>query len=159
MALRELAETWASLYSNSVALRSLVSFAHFGGIISGGGAAITADLAMLSALRHDHDSVPRELARVHASHRFVIACLVVIVASGLLLLLKDLDALLESKPFWIKMGLFATLLLNGVLIMRAESRVAARGADGHGVLRFAAIASLVLWMATTLAGTVVPNAL
>ncbi|BCS31005.1 hypothetical protein TBR22_A02040 [Luteitalea sp. TBR-22] len=159
MAIRELAETWASVYSNSVAIRSAVSFAHFGGLICGGGAAVTADLAMLSALRRDDDAVSHEIARVHALHRFVIACLAVIVASGALLLLKDLDALLESRPFWIKMGLFVALLCNGLLIMWAESRVAARGSNGHGLLRLAAIASLILWLATTLAGTVVPNAL
>ncbi len=47
MAIRELAETWASLYSNSVAIRSLVSFAHFGGLMAGGGTAIAADVGML----------------------------------------------------------------------------------------------------------------
>lgn len=157
--IRELAETWASLYSNSVALRSAVSFAHVGGLITGGGTAIAADLGMLAALRRGEAAVRDEVARQHASHRVVIGSLSMVVASGLLLLLKDLDALLESRPFWIKMALFAGLLLNGWLLMRAQGRAVDGGTRALGPLRVAAVASLVLWLATTLAGTVVPNAL
>lgn len=159
MAIRELAETWASLYSNSVAIRSAVSFAHVGGLITGGGAAISADVAMLAALRRGPAAVYDEIGRLHASHRLVIGSLMVVVASGLLLLFKDLDALLASRPFWIKMALFVALLINGVLLLRAESRVDAADTRAHGTLRFVAVTSVVLWLATTLAGTVVPNAL
>lgn len=159
MAIRELAETWASVYSNSVAIRTAVSFAHFGGLLVGGGTAIASDLDMLAALRHADVPPPAEVGRFRNTHLVVISSLVVVVTSGALLLLKDLDALLESRPFWIKMGLFVLLLLNGLLVVRAERHAASGTRDAAGQLRFAAIASLVLWLAVTLAGTVVPNAL
>jgi hypothetical protein len=82
-----------------------------------------------------------------------------VIASGLLLLLKDLDALIESRPFWIKMALFGALLVNGGLMLRVEARASAVDAAVGTRLRAAALASLVLWLATTLAGAVVPNAL
>jgi len=157
--IRELTETWASLYSNSAAIRSAVSFAHFGGMITGGGTAIAADLNMLSAMRHGHAPPHDEVGRFRNTHLVVISSLVVIVISGVLLLLKDLDAMLESRPFWIKMALFVALLLNGVLVIRAEKQASAGTADARGMLRFACIASLILWLAVTLAGTVVPNAM
>jgi hypothetical protein len=159
MPIRELAETWASLYSNSVALRSAVSFAHVGSLITGGGTAIAADLGMLSALRRGDAAVRDEIARLHAWHRVGIGSLTVVVVSGLLLLFKDLDALLESRPFWIKMALFAALILNGGFLVRVERRAAAGDARAMRMLRLSVVASLVLWLATTLAGTVVPNAL
>lgn len=155
MAIRELAEAWASLYSNSVALRSAVSFAHVGGLLTGGGAAITTDLAILGLLGPDRGTC-RETSRVH---RVVVGSLVVVIASGLLLLLKDLDALIESRPFWIKMALFVALLVNGGLMLRVEARASAVDAGVGTRLRVAALASLVLWLVTTLAGVVVPNAL
>lgn len=159
MAIRELAETWASLYSNSVAIRSVVSFAHFGGLMTGGGTAIAADLGMLGAIRSGHAAALAEIARLHRSHRLVIGSLAVVVASGLLLLFKDLDTYLASTPFWIKMALFAALILNGLVVVRAERRATAGDASALGMLRAAAIASLALWLATTLVGVVVPNAL
>lgn len=159
MAMRELAETWASVYSNSVAIRSAVSFAHIGALLTGGGTAIAADLGMLAALRRHSVPPAEEVQRFRSTHRRVIGSLVVVAASGGLLLLKDLDALLESRAFWVKMALFLALILNGLLVVRAERR-ASFGAPGAArLLRVASIASLVLWLATTLAGTVVPNAL
>ena len=49
LALREIADTWASIYSNSAALRSGVSFAHLGGLVASAGPAIAADRALLRA--------------------------------------------------------------------------------------------------------------
>ena len=71
-------------------------------------------------------------------------------------MLADLDAYIASPAFWIKMGLFAALVLNGAIIVRTTGT----REDSPGVrarLRLAAIASLALWLATTLLGTVVPN--
>ena len=157
--IRELAETWASLYSNSVAIRSAVSFAHFGGMITGGGTAIAADLSMLSALRREPVPLHDEVAHFRRTHLVVIVSLVVVVVSGLLLMLKDLDAMLESRPFWIKMALFVALLFNGVLVVRAEKQASSGAPSASRMLRFASVASLILWLAVTLAGTVVPNAM
>lgn len=100
-----------------------------------------------------------ELARLRRTHRLVVGSLAVVVASGLLLLLKDLDALLESRAYWIKMGLFVALLLNGLLLVRVEGRAERGESRAVGQLRLVCLASVVLWLATALAGTVVPNAL
>jgi len=67
--------------------------------------------------------------------------------------------MLESRPFWIKMALFVALLLNGVLVVRAERVASAGEPSARRLLRVACVASLILWLAVTLAGTVVPNAL
>ena len=47
--LTHVVETWASMYSNSWALRSGISFAHIGGLVGAGGCAIAADRATILA--------------------------------------------------------------------------------------------------------------
>jgi hypothetical protein len=42
-------ESWTSLCANHAALRTAVDFAHIGGLVTGGGCAITTDLATISA--------------------------------------------------------------------------------------------------------------
>lgn len=86
------------------------------------------------------------------------AGLSLVVVSGLLLLLADLDAYLASTVFWIKMALVAVLLVNGAAILRAGARTL-RGEDRTRALRLVTIASITLWFVTTLLGTVLPNAL
>jgi uncharacterized membrane protein len=157
-AIREIVEAWASFYANSPAARSAVTFAHVGALVVGGGSAIAADLGTVRALRGDSPALRLELERLHATHRLVTASLAFVVVSGLLLTLADLEAYLASAAFWIKMGLFAVLLLNGAVIVHTT---AARRDDPrvHARLRLAAHTSLVLWLATLLLGAVVPNVL
>jgi hypothetical protein len=50
------------------------------------------------------------------------------------------------------MALVALLLANGLVLTRAERRAANNDAS-WGTLRWTAIASLTLWMLTTLTGT------
>lgn len=152
-------ETWSSLYSDSAPLRTAVSFAHVGGLMVGGGCAIAADRTVLMAGRSGNEHRLFFLASLRTTHRVVLGALALVVFSGALLLGADLDAYLESSAFWIKMGLFAVLLANGVLVIRAERRAQHGDADGWRALRLASIASLLLWLATTLAGAALPNAL
>ena len=158
VALHEIAETWASLYSNSAVLRSGVSFAHLGGLVASAGPAIAADRALLRAFRRGAGAVRAELGGMRATHLLVVSGLTAVTASGVLLMLADLDAYLQSTAFWIKMALIVALTLNGLLLVGAE-RLLARGPRGASILRGASIASLILWFATTLAGAVLPNAL
>ena len=158
MPIREIADTWASVYSNSAAIRSGVSFAHLGGLVASAGPAIAADRVLLRAMRRGHDAVLAELATMRTTHILVVSGLAAVTVSGLLLMLADLDAYLQSTVFWIKMVLIVALTLNGMLLVRAD-RLLARGPRGVSVLRAASIASLVLWFVTTLAGAVLPNAL
>jgi uncharacterized membrane protein len=156
--IREIVDAWASFYANSPAARSAVTFTHVGALVVGGGSAIAADLGTVRALRRDAPALRTELERLHATHRLVTVSLALVVSSGILLMLADLDAYIASTAFWIKMGLFAALVLNGAIIVRTTGT----REDSPGVrarLRLAAIASLALWLATTLLGTVVPNVL
>ncbi len=154
-----LVDSWASLYANSAAMRTAVSFAHVGGLVAGGGCAIAADRAVLMAAGAGRQSRTFSLASVRAVHRLVLVGLTLVVLSGLLLLGADLEAYLESSAFWIKMGLFVALLANGALFVRAERRAERDDEGGWGALRLCSILSLFLWLATTLAGAALPNAL
>jgi len=158
MPARDIVDTWASLYSNSAALRSGVSFAHLGGLVASAGPAIAADRALLRAVRRGHNAVLDELAAMRTTHILVVSGLAAVTASGILLMLADLDAYLQSIAFWVKMALIVALTLNGLVLVRAD-RLVARGRRGVSMLRIASIASLILWFATTLAGAVLPNAL
>ena len=55
------------------------------------------------------------------------------------------------------MALMALLLVNGVLLLRGERRAARGQIDAWPRLHHTAIASLVLWFLTTLAGAALPN--
>jgi hypothetical protein len=154
---RELIETWSSLYSNSPALRSAIGFAHVGGLLSGGGCAVAADLATMRASRRGRMAVADEAARLHDVHRVVIASLVFVVVSGFLLMFADFDAYLASTAFWIKMAAVVALVINGAWLMRAGDRAANHGQVRH--LQMASVASLLLWAGTTLLGATLPNVL
>jgi hypothetical protein len=156
---KEAADAWASIYANSPALRSVLMFAHVGGLIGGGGCAIAADRTTLRAFRRGQAAVEHELEHLRHIHRVVIAGLVVVVLSGGLLTFADLESYVASPAFWLKMALVLVLIGNGALVVRGGQRTHAGHADGPRRLRVAAIASLVLWFATTLLGAVLPNAL
>ena len=158
-AIREIVDTWAAFYAGSPATRSAVTFAHLGALVVGGGSAIAADLGTVRALRRDAPTLRAELERLHATHRLVTSSLALVVVSGLLLMLADVDAYVASPAFWIKMGLFAALLLNGALIVSTTAAARKDSPRDRARLRLAALASLALWLATTLLGTVVPNVL
>jgi hypothetical protein len=159
MPVRELADAWSSFYSNSAAIRSTVAFAHVGGLVAGGGCAITADRATLRALKRGGPSLASEIDRLQGAHRIVLAGLAAVGVSGVLLLLANLDGYVASKTFWIKMVLVAGLFLNGAWLAREASRVGSGNAPNGKSLRAACFTSLFLWFATTLAGTVLPNVL
>jgi hypothetical protein len=159
MAGKDFIDTWASMYASSAALKSTLAFMHIGALLGGGGAAIAADRATLRAMRRGRDALDRELEHLHHVHRFVIGALSVVIASGVLLMLADVDAYLVSTVFWIKMALVAVLLANGLLVVRGGRRTRAGHPGGPGLLRLAAVASLALWFGTTLLGAILPNAL
>ena len=156
---RELIDTWAAAYSNSASLRSAIAFAHIGGLVSGGGCAVAADLAILRAFRRGGEAVVGEAARLHDVHRIVVGSLVLVIASGVLLMLADLDAYFASTTFWLKMAAVVALALNGAVLMTAGDRATHAQSVALGRLRFASLASLALWSATTLLGATLPNVL
>jgi hypothetical protein len=159
MSVKDLADTWSSIYSTSPAIKSALAFTHIGALVGGGGAAIAADRTTLRAMRRGQAALDRELEHLHHVHLFVIVGLGLVIVSGVLLMFADLDAYLSAPVFWIKMALVVLLMANGMVVMRGGRRTHAGDPSGPRVLRLAAIASLLLWFGTTLAGAILPNAL
>ena len=157
--LSDLADSWSSIYSGSAVIKSAVMFGHVGGLVTGGGLAIATDRATLAAHRLGVDAVRREADRLGGVHGVVLVSIAVVMISGLLLMLADLDAYLVSTVFWIKMALVAALLVNGGVLRQSGRAASAGGAAAYRTLVISARASLILWFATTLAGAVLPNAL
>jgi hypothetical protein len=147
---------WVSLYSSHAVLRTVVVFAHVGGLVGAGGCAIAADRATLLASRRHEAERRAQVEALAGTHRVVIAGLVLIFASGLLMLAADLDTFLVSRVFWLKMTLIALLLANGALLTSAERR-ANRGEDAWGRLRGTAAVSLMLWFLIAFAGVALTN--
>jgi uncharacterized membrane protein len=146
-------EPWASYYSDSHLAQTLVTFAHIGGLVVGGGTAITADRGTLR-MASDVDR-RRHLLEIGRSHRLVVASLVVVVISGLLLFASDLETYWGSPIFWMKMALVAVLLVNGARMQRVERKATLESVVSSAqwaAMRGTARASLILWLAITLAG-------
>ena len=139
---------WARLYSDSKALSTGITFAHFAGMLVGGGFAFVADR---DAFRLSPDGVPpppREIANMTSVHRWVIGGLVVVVVSGAFMTLADLHTYATSGAFWTKMGLFVLLIINGYGRIRSETAIARGAARGWTWMRRTSLASVVLWSQT-----------
>ena len=162
--LAQLAEPWKTRYADSTALATAVMSVHLGAMLVAGGLAIAADRGTLRAVRARPGGRRRQLVEIAGTHRPVTIALALVMLSGALLFLSDVETYATSIAFWVKMGLVALLLANGLVMMRAEDGLRsgslgdAAGVDRRwGVLRGAAVASAVLWVATVLAGTVLGN--
>ena len=155
--LSHLIESWVSLYANHAALRTGIEFMHIGGLVAGGGCAITADLATITAVRDGSAARTTQLHLLKQTHRIVVLGLVALAMSGLLLFGADVQTFLYSRIFWLKMGLMVLLLINGLLLLRGERQVQRGEPHAWARLHYTAVASLVLWFLTTLAGAALPN--
>ncbi|HXI20028.1 MAG TPA: hypothetical protein VNH46_03035 [Gemmatimonadales bacterium] len=158
--LASFAAPWADFYNASKVAQSTVMFGHFGGIMTAGGLALAADRGTLRAARGEVSEQRRQLRELATVHPVVVGALAVTAVTGLLMFAADLENLAVSGVFWIKMGLVALLLANGWLMLRTERRLGAgQPSDGRdwGRLRVASLASLALWFAVMLAGSILPN--
>jgi len=153
----DLLQTWGSFYSNHAAIRTVIAFAHVGALITGGGLAVAADRALLAAVFDDVRTRRSLLETLAGTHRLIIGSLVLIMASGVLLFAADFETFLYSRFFWIKMGLVVLLMLNGIVLWRAERRALSGDHAAWSTLRFTAMASISLWLLTTLGGVALPN--
>jgi hypothetical protein len=149
--------SWVSLYANHAALRTGIEFLHIGGLVAGGGCAITADLATITAAREGSPARTTQLHLLKRTHRIVLSGLVGLAISGLLLFVSDVETFLYSRVFWLKMGLMVLLLMNGALFLAGERQVQRGEAHAWARLHHTAVVSLVLWFLTTLAGAALPN--
>lgn len=148
---------WAALYSGSAVLRTLVSFVHVAGLVSGGGAAVAADRATLKATRRGATVTREQIASIHNTHRIVIIGLAGVIVSGVLLFGADVDTYALSKLFWIKMAMVAALMINGAMLVRVGRGTPVPDEPMRRKMRWTAAVSLALWFLTTLAGAGLPN--
>jgi len=159
-ALARLADPWASLYNDSPRLQTAVTFVHLAGIFLGGGFAIATDRETLMAMNARITGQMRHLAHLHTVHRPVLLGLTLAFASGFLLLAADVQTFARSPIFWTKMLLLTLLLANGYLLSRTETALRRGQIDSPNLwarLGYISYASLALWLALILAGTLLVN--
>jgi hypothetical protein len=159
------AEPWRRLYSHSTLISTLVLFGHIGGLLAGGGLALSADRATLRVNGADVGERRRHLDELARLRVPVFVAFGVAVVSGALLFFADVEAFATSRIFWAKMALIALLLTNVAIMTRVES--ALRVGPAQGPLesseaaserlwrrrRASAVVSVVLWFVLVLAGT------
>jgi len=153
------AAPWANFYNDNLLAQTVVSFGHFGGMMVAGGSAVAADRGSLRITRRDQAARLRHLAELSGTHRIVLAALIVTALSGALMFAADIDNLVGSPWFWLKMSLLALLLANGWAMSNVEQRLRESDAPEQLWTRLerTAAASLALWLAVVLAGTLLTN--
>lgn len=152
------ARPWADLYADSSLVKSAVVFLHLAGVVVGGGFALSADRATFRLGRLTDDARLELVEELGDTHRTVLIGLAVVVATGIAMLLADLETLLPSAVFWVKMGGFVLLLLNGLTLQRAERRCRRDGGEaGWRALRRAAVRSAGLWLAVLWLGALLAS--
>jgi hypothetical protein len=112
---------------------------------------------MLTSVIDDDWSRRALLETLQGTHRLVVGSLVLITFSGLLLFASDFETFLYSRFFWIKMGLVGLLMVNGLVLWAAERRALSGDRGAWRMLRATAVASITLWLLTTLGGVALPN--
>jgi hypothetical protein len=157
-ALVSLFDPWAGFYSDSKLAETLVTFAHVGGLVVGGGLAIATD-RMTLRLQSDVDR-RRHVLETAGLHRTVVACLAIVALSGFMLFAADIETFWGSWVFWAKMTLVGALLINGARMQRVERVASAEPlvtAARWSALRGTALTSISLWLAVTLFGVALIN--
>jgi hypothetical protein len=173
-------EPWAALYGDQAALSTAILAGHLLALFVGGGVAVAADRTVLRAMPATADDHRRVADELHATHALVVALLGATMATGLLMAAADVATYAASAVYWCKMGGVALLLVNGVLLRRAESAVrhpatqgsggeapvqapvqapadAARIAGAWSAMRAAARRSLFLWCGLVVLGVLLSN--
>ncbi len=157
----QLLAPWQSLYSGSKVVSGAMTFVHLGALLFGGGFAVAADRATLRAARLSPERRWHFLQDLAAVHRPVVVALSVLFVSGLLQAAADVETFAISPVFWTKLTLVALLLANGYVLTRTETRLRESGGSARDPLwtrlRRTAIASVVLWTAIVLAGTILTS--
>lgn len=150
---------WADFYNASRVAQSVVTFGHFGGMMTAGGLALATDRATLRSMRGESWEHRRHLRELAAIHPLILGALAITSLSGLLMFAADVEALAVAPMFWVKMSLVLLLMANGWVMLRAERQLEqVHPSDGLGWkrLRRASLVSLVLWFAVVLAGSILP---
>jgi hypothetical protein len=158
--LENLFAPWQQLYSDSSVLSIAITALHLIGMLIGGGLAIAADRATLRITEEKPGERERHLGELNAIHRPVLLALSLLFLTGVLMIASDVTTFLASPILWLKLGLVALLVINGVVLERTETslRRADSPNDLWGRLRLAAICSIALWIATLVVGTTLVSA-
>jgi uncharacterized membrane protein len=155
-----LLEPWNDFYSHSKLAETIITFVHVGGILLAGGLAIAADRGTIRSMRvgaGERGHYTRELAAVHRS---VLVGLTLVVVSGIALLAADIETFWGSWIYWLKMGFFVVLLLNGLQMTKAEKAIQnnpGAASPAWNTLRRTAATSLGLWFVITALGIALVN--
>ena len=157
--IEDLFAPWQNAYSDSTALSTTVTALHLIGMLIGGGLAIAADRATLRIADEQPGERERHLGELNAIHRPVLLALALLFLTGVLMVTSDIATFLGSPVLWIKLGLVALLVFNGVVLERTETSLR-RGDEKASwrKLRVAAMCSIGLWIATLVAGTILVSA-
>jgi uncharacterized membrane protein len=157
--IEDLFAPWQNAYSDSTALSTTVTALHLIGMLVGGGLAIAADRATLRIADEQPGERERHLGELNAIHRPVLLALALLFLTGVLMVTSDIATFLGSPVLWIKLGLVALLVFNGVVLERTETSLR-RGDEKASwrKLRVAAMCSIGLWIATLVAGTILVSA-
>ncbi len=151
---------WADFYGHYKLVAAGVEFLHVGGLLVGGGFAIASDRAALRAIKAPIEHQQHVLREFTSIHKPVLFALSIMVVSGLLMLASDIGTFLVSPVYWTKMTLVLLLLANGYLLQRADDSLNADPSPGNRAwkrFKFSSIASITLWLCTTLAGVILLN--
>lgn len=157
-------QPFADVYSENKVLSVGTTMLHIGGLLAGGGLAIATDRSVLRMPIQDGAGQRSVLDDLASTHKLVIGSIGVLLISGLMFLAADLKTFFTSTVYWIKMAAVALLLLNGLRLWRAESRLQKSVTLVPGsapmpeaewrALRGGAITSLVLWFVVMALGVV-----
>ena len=151
-------QPWQDFYGDSVVTETAVTAMHLLAMLFGGGLAIAADRATLKAGGSDPATRASMLETLHASHRPVIACLGILVVTGVAMAAADVATFAVSLAFAIKLILVALLAVNGTVLYATEGALRRQdSASGWRRLRMTAWMSLILWSATLVAGVALVN--
>jgi hypothetical protein len=156
----DLFKPWSDFYGHSKLAETIVVFVHVGGLLLGGGIAVATDRATLRALGRPLGERAHQRAELSTTHRWVVTGIALIALSGVALVTSDIETFWGSPIYWTKMALVVALLLNGLLITRAEASLARNddeAAPGWRTLHRTAVTSLGLWFCITALGIALVN--
>jgi hypothetical protein len=148
---------WAKLYADTKPISIGITYVHLAGLLLGGGAAVAADRETLKASREAEPVRADHLAFLGSVHAIAIAGLALLFASGTAMFLGDLETFWGTRTFWIKMGLVAALLANGLIMQRAERMARTLPEAAWARLRATSLVSLVLWFTILLASAILAS--
>jgi uncharacterized membrane protein len=162
---------WQTMYANSKVVSEGVTALHLVAMLFGGGYAVAADRTVLRSRRTAPIDARRLLAEMHALHVPVVIALVVLTITGAAMAAADVETFASSPVFAAKLGIVVLLLVNGLLLLRAERKLDRFGHDAPAMddsqirqqrglwrnLRATAWASAALWTVAVVVGVMLTN--